>query len=403
MGATNERFEQLRVVSETSAFVVASVFDRARDAEAVLVTPTSIATDDAARRALARLHRAHAEPPSALIARAIELDVGERPFVLFDLVTRCDFDGLMRLAADHGYRASHAGADGFTVATRDALRASARRVDPETGLPYCLGSISYSNFHFGPDGSWSILGFGHNVAVCDANGRVNARVRFFQAPEIAVGGPATASSDFVGLLQLARAVVPFVELDGQIARCIGGNSLREDVELMRRILWVERNVLHASPAARATIDQTIRVSDRIRELIGVWPEPQEFRARVARMLGTHGEEVSPPVVRIASNGLWFDRGSHRVDLQGRKLLGRLLVLLARERAERPGVAVPAAALIEAGWPGERAIPTSASNRLYVSINALRRLGLGSVLVRSGGGYRLSERVPVELEGARTSS
>ena len=54
------------------------------------------------------------------------------------------------------------------------------------------------------------------------------------------------------------------------------------------------------------------------------------------------------------------------------------------------------ALQSAGWPGERMHPEAASNRVYVAITTLRKLGLKPVLVRRDDGYLLDPEVTVRL-------
>ena len=52
------------------------------------------------------------------------------------------------------------------------------------------------------------------------------------------------------------------------------------------------------------------------------------------------------------------------------------------------------ALLEAGWPGERMSPESGARRVYVTINRLRKLGLGELLLTTGDGYALAPNVRV---------
>ena len=47
-----------------------------------------------------------------------------------------------------------------------------------------------------------------------------------------------------------------------------------------------------------------------------------------------------------------------------------------------------------GWPGERMSPESGARRVYVTINRLRKLGLGDLLLTTGDGYMLAPRVDV---------
>ena len=46
------------------------------------------------------------------------------------------------------------------------------------------------------------------------------------------------------------------------------------------------------------------------------------------------------------------------------------------------------------WPGETIRPDSATNRLYVAISKLRKLGLHDVLRTGDDGYELAARVEV---------
>jgi hypothetical protein len=78
---------------------------------------------------------------------------------------------------------------------------------------------------------------------------------------------------------------------------------------------------------------------------------------------------------------------HSIDLTRRPTLFRLLVALVG--ALRP---MGVMELFEAAWPGERARPDAARNRVHVALSALRRLGLGSVIVSDRGRYSLEPRL-----------
>jgi hypothetical protein len=77
------------------------------------------------------------------------------------------------------------------------------------------------------------------------------------------------------------------------------------------------------------------------------------------------------------------------------LLRRLLTTLVEARLEEPGIALPRARLVEAGWPGEQMSTAAARNRINVAITRLRRLGLDGWLVhQSGAGFLLVEDLVV---------
>ncbi|MCB9678330.1 MAG: hypothetical protein H6737_24725 [Alphaproteobacteria bacterium] len=85
---------------------------------------------------------------------------------------------------------------------------------------------------------------------------------------------------------------------------------------------------------------------------------------------------------------WFETpaGEH-VDLRTRAALRRILAALVDARGG-PGLSMEE--VFEAGWPGQNIGYEAAANRVYTSIAALRKMGLGDVLVRHDDGYRLEE-------------
>ncbi|MBX3268644.1 MAG: hypothetical protein KF729_00190 [Sandaracinaceae bacterium] len=353
----------------------------------------AVEPSEAARRALARLYAVHSRAPHPVIARAVAFD-SRRGVVELDCPAVTDLEAVVRRAGQKTLRASHSEADGLIVELRDALRAAARVTTPD-GRPGCVGTLGYGNVLFTSTGHFFLIGLGHNVAYCDEAGAPIGDSPVFQAPEVAVGAPASEKGDFVALLKMTRALIPFVRLEPAIARCLAGNSLGEDAELVRRILWIERNVISAEPSVRASIAKTIRVSDRIRTLLGVWPDPDAFRARIRETLGSAAEPTAP--IRIHRRGAYFERaGLGRVDLTRRRVMARLLEALVLARSVAPDAVLDVATLREAGWPGERMGVRVGANRVYVAINGLRKLGLGPELERAGRGYRLRPGTPIEI-------
>ena len=53
-------------------------------------------------------------------------------------------------------------------------------------------------------------------------------------------------------------------------------------------------------------------------------------------------------------------------------------------------------VLAAGWPGEVVLPDAASNRVYVAMATLRKLGLAPILHTSDDGYRLALDAPIEV-------
>ncbi len=88
-----------------------------------------------------------------------------------------------------------------------------------------------------------------------------------------------------------------------------------------------------------------------------------------------------------------------LDLTRRRALRGVLLCLCERRLATPGKPVSVPELLEAGWPGERMLFDSGARRLYVTINRLRNLGLGNLVLTVGDGYMIAPGVNVVREGA----
>lgn len=93
--------------------------------------------------------------------------------------------------------------------------------------------------------------------------------------------------------------------------------------------------------------------------------------------------------RAASRFTWMAREG---DLANHPLFARLLTALVDAHERSPGTPPSFAALIAAGWPGERILPEAARNRLRVAIRRMRSLGLEGALVTAGDTYMVSPTV-----------
>ncbi len=80
-----------------------------------------------------------------------------------------------------------------------------------------------------------------------------------------------------------------------------------------------------------------------------------------------------------------------MDLARRPVLKRILLKLATMPR---GLPCTIAELVEAGWPGEKMSAGAARNRLHVSLNRLRTLGLDHALLTDAGGYLLDPALTV---------
>ena len=120
----------------------------------------------------------------------------------------------------------------------------------------------------------------------------------------------------------------------------------------------------------------------------------ELLASVARGVAP-GRQVSGVRLEVADDAHWFRlEGDEGVDLTRRRALRGVLHGLVEHRVRTPGAPMTLDDVLEAGWPGERMSPESGARRVYVTINRLRKLGLGELLLTTGDGYMLAPRVDI---------
>jgi hypothetical protein len=122
-------------------------------------------------------------------------------------------------------------------------------------------------------------------------------------------------------------------------------------------------------------------------------EPSSSAARGAKA-AVAGEEA----LTIGAEARWFQTWqAERVNLGRRGPLRRVLLKLAEQRVDAPGVGVPLDAVIASGWPGEKMLHEAALARAYTTIQRLRALGLANVLLTRDDGYLLDPDARVHLE------
>jgi predicted ATPase/Flp pilus assembly protein TadD len=122
--------------------------------------------------------------------------------------------------------------------------------------------------------------------------------------------------------------------------------------------------------------------------------------RIVELLSVLGPRVSDPDVRgVRLEVIDGDRGFRLesgvvVDLTRRRALRGVLHGLVEQHLTARGEPLSLDAVLEAGWPGERMSFESGARRVYVTINRLRKLGLGELVLTTGDGYMLEPRVDV---------
>jgi hypothetical protein len=267
--------------------------------------------------------------------------------------------------------------------------------DPESGEPVCLGSVSPANVLVGAGGSLWFVGFGA--------GPLHGA---FVAPEVAAGATATPGADVYALTLFLRSMIHLTHMPSVARRVFGGRSIRGDAKLVALFAWSNLKILAGSPRHRPTAEATLERARSLWKLLGFSPDVAGFRAILKEAIRAEprGMPASPgrpaPVrVVIRNGGEWLETPHGRHALGTRGPLRRVLVALAEAQTLRAGAALTVDDLLTAGWPGERPLPEAANNRVWVTISTLRKLGLGEVLQRWDGGYRLDPAVPCHFEAA----
>jgi predicted ATPase len=129
-----------------------------------------------------------------------------------------------------------------------------------------------------------------------------------------------------------------------------------------------------TPRARSDAQAHVRGSSEVR--------------RALRWVERHGGRE----LWIGPRAAWFSLGDVRVDLTRRGPMRRILEALIAARERQPGAGLPWHAIEAAGWPGEKVQTEAGLQRVYTAVWALRRMGLGDVLVSRADGYLLDPAV-----------
>jgi tetratricopeptide (TPR) repeat protein len=168
------------------------------------------------------------------------------------------------------------------------------------------------------------------------------------------------------------------------------------VRVHRGHLHLARGRAHARQGDRA---EAVREGREAVQAAGTAPpskDRDEFRFAVrvlqralrdAHLLADDTEPGS--VFRIDALGRWFQPPRRdRVELRRRPNLQAILAHLVERARIAPGAPTSVAALLAAGWPGEKVIPKAGRARTHVAMSTLRKLGMREVLVNVDGGYLL---------------
>lgn len=193
-------------------------------------------------------------------------------------------------------------------------------------------------------------------------------------------------------------------------------------ERVEDIPWIARGALESAGAEGLAFD----ASYASRLLQACWPEDVEgvhrWAEAVSRRTGAltwsgeelaltggprpqHSADRAVPAsagraetrMSIARDGSWFrPEGEPAVDLRMRFALAKILRALVAAFERDGDKTLSLDEVVHAGWPGEKLLSDSASNRVYVALATLRKLGLRDAIERREGGYRLSPKAAITV-------
>ncbi len=387
------RYRTLATVRSRGDFRLHSVRDATTGLERTLVVAADGVEAQLAHSALSRLRDAHNATDHPLIPKVLEV-ADEPAIALLDFPGVADGNTMLQRVSERQLKLSYGAADAFIAQLRDALRSAHTRRSPLGDRPLCLGRIAYGNLLFARDGSFCVIGFGHNVITDDASGHFSGEPACFQAPEVAVKSELmTPQGDYLALLLLMRSLMPMVDFPASFEKVVLGQLPGPESEVIRSSLeWFNTNVYGAPPDQRASIDEAVAVSTRIREALDLKLEPDEFRATVTRLLEAEPApaSVGETTLELGPGARWIriDAGDEVTVSRRGPMRGILLELLA-QRERDDGVGADCDQLFAAGWPGETLGEASRRNRVYVAISTLRRMGLREGIIHDGDGYRFA--------------
>lgn len=122
-------------------------------------------------------------------------------------------------------------------------------------------------------------------------------------------------------------------------------------------------------------------------------DDREWSTRVARLRAGEGS-----LLQLSPDGRTVRFDDTHIDFSRRGPLRRVLLALAR--AFEQGRRLSSDDVREAGWPGERMLPSSAAARVYMAVRRLRALGLSKIIVTHDDGYGLASGVRLEWTATR---
>jgi hypothetical protein len=370
-----------------------SALDPDSDRLRVLVMAPRVAAAEGRAR-LAGFARVHRLVAGGAIPAVVDENLdGPTPWIALDCNAVADLEHLIDHVRQGGAKPDYERAAAVGKTLMETLARCHRVKDPETGRPVCMGSIAAGNLLFGADGKMWIVGFG--------GGSLSGACI---APEVASGGPPTPSGDVFALVLFVRGQIEFVQLPSLMRRVISGKTIAKDAKMLLLYAWSNMRILGAPASARPNMDVTLDKARSLWRTLRFEPDIATFGAWASGVIAAPPERLADappregePGIRLGRNGEWLETpNGMRHALGARRPLRRLLLALAEAHRDRAGASLSVAELLQVGWPGEDPLPEAGNNRVYVAISTLRKLGLGDLLQRWDGGYRLDPGVRCQI-------
>lgn len=225
--------------------------------------------------------------------------------------------------------------------------------------------------------------------------KIESRARYLEALLSFVADDLSTSLE---ALRQARALLGSSAERGFLAR----------IDLQAARAYISLGDLAAASAAfeRVVIEPTGALEDNMaltRAMLFGEPMPARDKLREASLVAiwdklTAAARAERLVLRVEPQGHSFiapDGEPQR--LSRRRALRCILWALVRAHQDHPGQGLSLEQLQEAGWPGERMTYESGKQRVYVTLNRLRNLGLDPFVCTTGDGYMLLAQVELEVE------
>lgn len=250
-----------------------------------------------------------------------------------------------------------------------------------------LRSLGPGNILISPDGDVRFLGLGGL--------RISSPV--FCTPGVALGGPATQTSDMYAALQVLRFALPAVRLPSPLKRMFKGEPRSGESYVWKQVQRFE--TAYANPLSKKPtlgVHHARKAYHAFWRLCGVTPDDSGLRAYARNAYATLWPQVTTAAYDPQSHSLTFKNG-HFVDLKHQPVQARLLSTLVESHFNDECTGLSADALIKFIWPDERMSAESAKNRLYVAVAKIRKAGLSNVLVLdSERKYRFADEFQIEI-------